>query len=654
MVAFATLNELGEHLASRPGIEVVDPGVPLLEAVSPDVASYNVWKTQPSVRKVVDFIARNVASVPFHLYRRESDTDRRRVTDHALAAALRAPRPRLSPYRFWHSVVVDWMLYDRWCVAKVPTDDDGLQLVRIPARRFRLKADALDWPVAVKIRNKQGEYEEFPVEDFLFDYGYANRGANGTSPMETLKDTLAESREAVAYRRQVWANGARVPLVIKRPVGAPDWNKNGGRDRFVASWRKFIRGGGREGGTPVLEDGMEPMKVDAFSPRDTLDLEGRKLTDAEVAAAYHIAPELVGAREGNYSNLDAFRQSLWNISLGPYILPLEQVANVMLVPDFGDAQLYVEAHVDAKLRGSFLEQAQILQSAVGAPYMLRNEARARLNLSAIEGGDELVTPLNVLIGGLASPRDTAPKAGRRRRGVKAARPDDLADFDRELEALTDALTAYAQRQADALLSRLDAKADDGAPDLWTLWGAEQADREEQLAALVLSWGLRLAAVGAWEVLSLWNPDAEGWSEDVMTAWLAKAAAAHAHEVEQGGYDAAAAAISESAGDPDRSWKDALRTALDAWVTRAAAHAVGVATEARNFGGHDAAKASGLTTKTWRVKSSNPRPSHAVLNGQSVEINDVFGNGGRFPGDPALETDERANCKCTVTYARGDD
>ncbi|QOC89873.1 phage portal protein [Micromonospora craniellae] len=652
MVAFATLAELGEHLASRPGVEVVDPGVPLSEYAASDVSAHNVWKSQPSVRKVVDFIARNVASVPMHLYERASDTDRRRVTAHPLAATLRAPRPRLTPFRFWHSVVVDWMLYDRWCVAKLPTDD-GMELVRIPARRFRLKADALDWPIAVKIRDRHGRWQEFPTADFLFDHGYAGRGANGTSPMQTLRDTLAESREAVAYRRQVWANGARVPLVLRRPADAPDWNKNGGRDRFTASWRRFMRGGGREGGTPLLEDGMDLVKVEAFTPRDTLDLEGRKLTDAEVAAAYHIAPELVGAREGNYSNLDAFRQMLWNVSLGPYILPLEQVTNVMLVPDFDDELLYVEAHVDAKLRGSWLEQAQYLQSAVGAPYMLRNEARGRLNLEAIEGGDELVTPLNVLVGGLASPRDTAPKAGGRR-GVKASRPEDLADYDRELAGLTEALTAYAQRQADTLLDRLGAKAEDGAPDLWALWGAEQPEREQQLAALVLSWALRLAAVGAWEVLSIWNPDGDGWSAEVMTAWLAKAAAAHAHEVEQGGYDAAIGAISGAAGDPDRTWRDALQTALAAWVVRAAAHAVGVATEARNFGGHDAAKASGLGEKTWRTRSSNPRPSHRVLDGQTVPINDVFGNGGRWPGDPALETDERANCKCSVTYARGDD
>ncbi len=55
------------------------------------------------------------------------------------------------------------------------------------------------------------------------------------------------------------------------------------------------------------------------------------------------------------------------------------------------------------------ETAALLQTAVGAPYMLRSEARAVQNLPYVDGTDELVTPLNVTTGGLASPRDTAPK-----------------------------------------------------------------------------------------------------------------------------------------------------------------------------------------------------------------------------------------------------
>jgi hypothetical protein len=62
----------------------------------------------------------------------------------------------------------------------------------------------------------------------------------------------------------------------------------------------------------------------------------------------------------------------------------------------------------AKLAGSFEEAATQLQTSVGAPFMSRNEARARLNLPHIEDGDGLVTPLNVVVGGQASPTDSAP------------------------------------------------------------------------------------------------------------------------------------------------------------------------------------------------------------------------------------------------------
>ena len=50
-----------------------------------------IWRTQPQVRKVVGFLARNIASLNVTLYRRVSATDRERVDDHELALALRHP-----------------------------------------------------------------------------------------------------------------------------------------------------------------------------------------------------------------------------------------------------------------------------------------------------------------------------------------------------------------------------------------------------------------------------------------------------------------------------------------------------------------------------------------------------------------------------------
>jgi len=76
--------------------------------------------------------------------------------------------------------------------------------------------------------------------------------------------------------------------------------------------------------------------------------------------------------------------------------------------------------------------------------------------------------------------------------------------------------------------------------------------------------------------------------------------------------------------------------------------VGVTTAA-NFGATEAAKSAGVGTKTWRVNSGNPRPTHAAMNGVTVGLYERFPNGALWPGDPVLPVDERANCQCSVIF-----
>ncbi|MFD8596978.1 phage portal protein [Kitasatospora sp. NPDC059646] len=407
----ATFPSLAEPWVFDGRVIVPDPGIPL--GAYADSGGWDLYATQPSVRKVTGFIARNIAGIPWKVYRRVSDTDRQRVTDHPLAQVLAAPSETTTAYRLWNSLIMDLLLDDRWCARVLPSADtaSGWEIRRIPAARMRLVSDGWDGVEKIVIQGMDGTRTEAAPRGYLFDHGYSPAGqANGVSPMVTLRNILAESAEAVEYRRQVWRNGARVPAVIERPADAPGWSATA-KDRFTESFARFIGRSGGAGGTPILEDGMKLVTVNAFTPRDTADIEGRQLTDAEVASAYYVAPELVGAREGTYSNVDAFRQMLYGTTLGPIVTSFEQALNLLLLPIVapGESDLYIEADVASKLRGSFMEQASVLQSAVGAPYMLRSEARAVQNLPYVEGTDELVTPLNVTIGGLASPRDTAPK-----------------------------------------------------------------------------------------------------------------------------------------------------------------------------------------------------------------------------------------------------
>lgn len=404
-MVFQTLGELSDALSSRyPYGWVVDPGVPLLDAAT-DMPTG--WSRQPSVRKVTEFIARLVAAIPLNLYERVDEDNRRRVqwgNDPAgsLAWALHNPTdaPGVSGFRFWESVLLDGLIFDRWCVLKRYDDQGRLRLVRLPARRTYFISNNLDQLDHIELYRVGADNPVvFYPEDLIIDFGYADRGAQGTSPLQTLRDLLSENTEAVRYRRQVWKNGAQIPGVLEWEKRFPPDGKD--RAQFLHQWDEFKRDGSRAGGTPLLEQGMKYRELQTFNPKDTLDLEGRKLTDIEVASAYHIAPELVGAREGNYSNVDAYRQMLYRIQLGPYIDALTQAVQLGLAKELDAAgdSLYIEPHLESVLRGSLEEEVASGVKATGRPVMTTNEWRSRMNKPPIEGGDELVTPLNVLEGG---------------------------------------------------------------------------------------------------------------------------------------------------------------------------------------------------------------------------------------------------------------
>jgi Phage portal protein. len=86
---------------------------------------------------------------------------------------------------------------------------------------------------------------------------------------------------------------------------------------------------------------------------------------------------------------------------------IQQRINSFLLPMIGASpDTYVEFDLTEKLKGDFEQRAAVIQSSVGGPWLTRNEARRDNNLPPIEGGDELIVPLNVVTGGQASPQDT--------------------------------------------------------------------------------------------------------------------------------------------------------------------------------------------------------------------------------------------------------
>ena len=360
----------------------------------------DIWKSQPAVRTVVSFLGRNIAQLGLHTFQRVSDTDRRRVTDSPLSKLLARPFPRMTWYRLADSLVQDLGIYDEAFWLKAKAADGTMGLLRVPP----------DWvtpigpwltPTSFKIGTKAGS-PVVDADEVVYFRGYNPSDAKrGFSSMETLRRILAEEAAAGEYREQFWNNAARIEGVLKRPADAPEWS-DVARSRFLEEWQALYSGASNSGRTAILEEGMD-FSPTSFNAKDSQYIESRKLSREEVAAAYHVPLPMVGILDhATFSNIKEQHKQLYQDTLGPWLEMIQQEIESQLVPDLEPkGGVYVEFNLAEKLKGSFEEQAASIATTVGGPVMTRNEGRARLNLPAIEGGDDLITPLNVATAGSA-------------------------------------------------------------------------------------------------------------------------------------------------------------------------------------------------------------------------------------------------------------
>lgn len=374
-----------------------------------------VWRTQPAVRTVVGFIARNVAQLGIDVYEKSGPdgADRRKSTDHPLSQLLSRPLPgsAWNRYRLINWTVHELCIYDSAFWLKGQVDRDKA-LMPIPRRFVDPIGDNPLFPEAYRITGSKGT-REVPADQIVHFHGYnPDDPRYGVSPIETLRQVLSEEYAASQYREQMWRKGARTSGVIERSEKAPRWS-DPARARFRSDWNaQYGEDGSDAGGTPLLEDGMT-YKPTGITPRDAQYVESRKLTREEVAIAYFLNPVMLGISEGTTAGgWKEMHTQLYQDGLGPWLAQLSQDVQTQLLldldPTAADGSAYVEFNIQEKLRGSFEEQAAMLTASTGGPWMLRSEARSRFNLKHLDEADELIVPLNVTKGGLANPRDTAP------------------------------------------------------------------------------------------------------------------------------------------------------------------------------------------------------------------------------------------------------
>ena len=604
-----------------------------------------LYQTQDNLQAVVNFLANSIAQLPLKVYIRDGENERERDRDSAAAKLLYKPNADQTAFEFIRAIAVEYFVFGCIYVWVIPDakSESGYQLRIIPSDWVSASAGGNAYaPDYIRVSTTTGTYVEIPKSEFVAFKTYSPGSPAGyISPISGLRQTLTEQIEAGRFRKELWHSSGRLNAQITRPKDVAPWDDET-RKKWVTAFREaWGSGGSNAGSIPLLEDGME-IKPFQTSFKEQQWAESIKLSREAVAAAYGVNPSLIWHTDTQtYSSSKDNARALYAECLGPVIQMLQQRINSFLLPMIGaDPRLYVEFDLREKIKGNFEERAAILQSATGGPWMTRNEARADNNLPPVEGGDELIVPLNVLVGGQASPTDTHmdPKGGcscglhGKSDPVRIKAKSSQEENDRVAEILKQ----FFKRQANSVLPKLGAK----SAEWWDeeRWNSELAeDLEKPIDAIADAHGKEVAdAIG-----SEYNTDRTRKYLKAMTEGRAKAINDATYQkivdaMESEDEDETPASVFEKREDEqaDLLGRNLAMVAIG-W---AAVHEAPY--QARQQG------VNKTVEKTW-VTGDNPRMSHLMMDGETVPVDSNFSNGAYWPGDDNLSPDESCGCNCSV-------
>jgi len=211
----------------------------------------------------------------------------------------------------------------------------------------------------------------------------------GLSPIEVAARVIDTDNVALTWNFRLLQNSAR-------PSGALTVQGNLADAQFTrlqTQIKEEYTGAERAGFPMLLEGGMD-WKEMSLSPQDLDFLNGRKMSQLQIAMAYGVPPELIGLKEGTFENRRESRKAFYSETILPLADRAVDELNNWLVPRFGD-RLRLNYDRDA-IDALGEDREKVWTRIQNAMHLTINEKRAATGYDEHPDGDVLLVPFSVV------------------------------------------------------------------------------------------------------------------------------------------------------------------------------------------------------------------------------------------------------------------
>lgn len=388
-------------------------------AVTPENA-----REAPTVFACVRLIAQSVARLEWRVMRPRSG-DGAYVpaprTDRLWRLLNVAPNPWMTGFTFKEQLVTDALLFG-----------NGYAFIKRDASAFPCGLNKLRPDLMQKVRGPDNaprfNYNAgVPEPRWFHDYeifqlqGPGSDGLLGEAPIHLCRELIALEIAATSYVASFLANSGRPSGALKLKGKLED---DQAVERLRKSWDARHKGVGNAGGTAILEDGAEWVKL-AVDPDEAELIELRQFCRQQIAAAFQVPVHMAGdAEKQSYASAEQADLEFAKHCLAPWCERLASEGNRKLIRT-GDPS-FTRFSFDELVRADLATRAEANQKALTAGWRTINEVRITEDLPPVDGGDKLRAPLNL---GLVDPNAKRPGDRPQLPGKKPAEKPEPEEAD---------------------------------------------------------------------------------------------------------------------------------------------------------------------------------------------------------------------------------
>lgn len=354
-----------------------------------------------SVYAAVRLRARQVASLPLHVYERQADGGKRRATNHPLYELLHnQPNPWQTSYE-WREYMEASRLLRGNAYAEIRPGPRGAvdQLWPLDPDRMRVEVASSTERPRYRYRQRDGTERVLVADEVLHIRGFSRDGIVGLSPLDLMAEAVGLAKVAERHSAASLANGGAPSVVLTHASKlTPE-----ARVQLEKSWRRAY-GGDNRGGAAVLDSGLDVKPLQLTSEQVQL-MEQRKFSVTDIARWFDVPPHMIGDLDrATFSNIEQQSIEFATLRLRPDLVAWEQAIRRDLI--VAADRYFAEFALDGLLRGDSAARSAYYQGGIQNGWMTRNEARLLENLNPLPGLDEPLVPQNMAPASMRAPDDS--------------------------------------------------------------------------------------------------------------------------------------------------------------------------------------------------------------------------------------------------------